>query len=251
MFDLKTVKELKYYVYLLLDPDTNLPFYVGKGKGNRVFNHIESAEKGHSGTEKLEIIQSFLLKGKKIKHVIVRHGLNEKTAFHIEAALLDTFYFIPTFKEFRKGNIQGGINSIENGLMSAKEIIGKYNATPLNEIPDNFVIININGSYANASGEDKIYSATKEIWRMSDPRNGKFKYVLSEYRGLIVEVFEVDHWYAIKRFYNPGTKKAGKSYMGYGFNGKVAPKEIRDKYIHKSIAHKKKRGASNPIMYNL
>ena len=74
---------------------------------------------------------------------------------------------------------------------------------------------------------------------------------MSEYKGLIVEVFEVEKWYAVKRKYNKNTQKSGKTYFGYGFDGKVANTKTRDLYINKSIAHKKKRGASNPITYNL
>tara|TARA_B110000114_G_C14999044_1_gene359879 strand:+ start:159 stop:914 length:756 start_codon:yes stop_codon:yes gene_type:complete len=251
MFDEKTKKELKSYVYLLINPDTKTPFYVGKGIGNRVFNHLMDAKDGKVGTEKLDHIQSILKKHKSVEHVIVRHGLNEKTAFQIEAALIDTFRFIPTFNEFVSGNIQGGMNSIENGLMSSEEVKRKYNALPLNSIPNTTIIININGSYKKASGTDKIYMATKERWRMKDPRAGQIKYVLSEYKGLIVEVFEVNKWYAIQRQYNPGSKKSGQTYIGYGFDGEVALNKVRNLYINKSVAHKKKRGASNPIIYNL
>ena len=136
MFDEKTKKELKSYVYLLINPDTKTPFYVGKGIGNRVFNHLMDAKDGKVGTEKLDHIQSILKKHKSVEHVIVRHGLNEKTAFQIEAALIDTFRFIPTFNDFVSGNIQGGMNSIENGLMSSEEVKRKYNALPLNSIPN-------------------------------------------------------------------------------------------------------------------
>ena len=38
---------------------------------------------------------------------------------------------------------------------------------------------------------------------------------------------------------------------GYGFNGVVAPDEIRNLYINKSVAHTKKRGAAQVIRYNL
>ena len=251
MFDEKTKSELKYYVYLLVHPETKIPFYVGKGVGNRVYDHLNEAKEGKKGTDKLDQIQDVLKKNKTVEHVIVRHGLNEKTAYQIEASLIDTFRFFPAFNAFAGGNIQGGMNSIENGLMSSEEIKRKYNALPLNSIPKDTIIININTSYKRASGVDKLYQSTKERWRMDKDRLDGIKYVLSEFKGLIVEVFEVKKWYPIKRQYNPGTKKAGKTYTGFGFDGHVAPNPVRNKFLNKSVAHKKKRGASNPIMYNL
>ncbi len=251
MFDEKTIAELKYYVYLLINPETKIPFYVGKGEGNRVFDHLNEAKQGKKGTDKLDQIQTILKNNKAVEHVIVRHGLNEKTAYHIEASLIDTFRFISTFNDFVSGNIQGGMNSIENGLMSSEEVKRKYNALPLDFIPNDTIIININSSYKRASGEDKLYQATKERWRMDKHRLDGIKYVLSEYKGLIVEVFEVEKWYPIKRQYNPGTKKAGQTYTGYGFDGHVAPHSVRNLFFNKSVAHKKKKGSSNPIMYKL
>ena len=38
-FNQKTIEELKYYVYCLIDPRDSKIFYVGKGKGNRVFQY--------------------------------------------------------------------------------------------------------------------------------------------------------------------------------------------------------------------
>lgn len=29
-----------YYVYQYVDPETNKPFYIGKGKDNRMFHHL-------------------------------------------------------------------------------------------------------------------------------------------------------------------------------------------------------------------
>ena len=41
-FTQEVIEQLKYYVYLLIDPTTNKPFYVGKGQGNRIFSHVQS-----------------------------------------------------------------------------------------------------------------------------------------------------------------------------------------------------------------
>ncbi len=57
----QTVKEaIGYYVYALVDPRDKKIFYIGKGKGNRVFQHAEAAlyEKGQS--LKLETIRSII-----------------------------------------------------------------------------------------------------------------------------------------------------------------------------------------------
>ena len=40
-FSPKTMEALGYYVYVYSDPDTKKPFYVGKGKGNRAFQHLD------------------------------------------------------------------------------------------------------------------------------------------------------------------------------------------------------------------
>jgi hypothetical protein len=39
-FTIEQTEFLKYYVYIYMDPDTKEIFYVGKGKGNRVFSHL-------------------------------------------------------------------------------------------------------------------------------------------------------------------------------------------------------------------
>ena len=38
-FSPEVIEQLQYYVYRLIDPRDGQTFYVGKGKGNRVFAH--------------------------------------------------------------------------------------------------------------------------------------------------------------------------------------------------------------------
>ena len=82
MFDEKTKQALKAYVYMLLDPNTKQPFYVGKGReNNRVFEHIACAlsdtEQSSLKYDKIRTIQE---SGHVVEHVIVRHGLSDKEA---------------------------------------------------------------------------------------------------------------------------------------------------------------------------
>lgn len=89
-FDTLTQGKLQYYVYCLIDPDTDKPFYVGKGKGNRVFEHAMGAIKGSKESDKIGKINAIRCAGMRVKHVIIRHGLTENEAFKIESTLIDT-----------------------------------------------------------------------------------------------------------------------------------------------------------------
>lgn len=42
-----------YYVYALIDPRTDMPFYVGKGKNNRMFNHLKEKTSGVKKNNKI------------------------------------------------------------------------------------------------------------------------------------------------------------------------------------------------------
>ena len=58
MFSSEVTEQLKYYVYRLIDPRTGLTFYVGKGKGNRVYAHINDALKNYNG-ESYEAVRKY------------------------------------------------------------------------------------------------------------------------------------------------------------------------------------------------
>jgi hypothetical protein len=95
-FSHKTQEELKYYVYILIDPRDNKIFYVGKGYGNRVFYHINEVIFNPRETEKLEIIRTIKIENLKVKHFIIRHGLEENEALIVESILIDFL----TFRDF-------------------------------------------------------------------------------------------------------------------------------------------------------
>ena len=247
MFDEKTQQQLKYYVYMLIDPINNAPFYVGKGKDNRVFAHLKCALEHETVSDKYDKIREITSKNATVQHVIVRHGLSEKEAYEIEATLIDVFVYL----KYEFENQQGGHKSIEKGLMTSDEVKRLYNAEPLTALSSDCIIININSLYRRGYGDNAIYNATKGIWTIAQWRLKGLKYVLSEYRGLIVEVFQVDRWLEAERGFSSKAKQHGQTKTGYYFEGNVAPDDVRNRYINKSIMYVKKKGAANAVRYNL
>ncbi len=76
-FPPEVIAKLKTYVYRLIDPRNGETFYVGKGKGNRVFEHIrEKVEKGDELDDKLKRIREIHRSGFEVAHVIHLSGVS-------------------------------------------------------------------------------------------------------------------------------------------------------------------------------
>jgi hypothetical protein len=49
-----------YYIYEYVDPRTNLPFYIGKGKDTRMYDHIRSDQSKRENPDKAKVIQDII-----------------------------------------------------------------------------------------------------------------------------------------------------------------------------------------------
>jgi uncharacterized protein len=239
MFEAFIVEKLDAYVYALIDPRTELPFYIGKGRNNRVFSHAACALEFPNTSDKYDIITEIKNAGFEVNHLIIRHGMTDQAAFDVESALID---FCTIIKQ-PITNIVLGHGASTFGAMTADEIVRKYQSEPLSEIEEGFVLVNINRTYKRAKGQKSYYEATKEFWVINKSRIGTLRYALSEYKGFVVEVFKILEWYPVE------TKdKSGKPRTRWGFNGHIAEDEVRVRYLNKSVL--KAQGAANPIRYN-
>ena len=239
MFDQLVIEKLDFYVYCLIDPSNDEAFYIGKGIGNRIFDHEKCAIKSKSSNLKLDRIREIKSRGDNVKMLILRHGIDEQTAFEIEASVID--FGLQCNLNF--SNIVMGHDSSDRGLMTIDELNRLYAAKPLTEISDPVLSININRGYKRGMSSDEIYLATKQAWIVGERTRKTKKYALSEYNGVIIEVFEIHGWYKVKTKNNRVNNR-------WGFDGKVAPQEIRMKYLNRSIAHIKKKGSQGSIRVN-
>lgn len=227
-----TIEKLGYYVYLLIDPRNNKIFYVGKGKGNRINQHLLGTlnDKTHE-TEKIKKIREIQNSGLEVKHIVLRHELTEKEAFEVESAVIDVL------GKDNLTNLVKGHNSEDKGLMKLEDIKIKYEAEDA-VIEEPVILININNLYQKDMNENEIYDATRKSWRININRIVNIKIACSVYRGIIREVFLIEKWLL-------SSEVEGR----YMFQGKVAPKDLRNKYLNKSVSKYWKKGSQNPIKY--
>lgn len=127
-------KQLKYYVYVLVNPDDNKIFYVGKGKHDRIFQHTKEVERikeldTDSLSEKQKKIYDIIHKEKQPLMYIIRYNLDEHEAFLIESVLIellnDKRFNLPQHKNDEVvaellTNIQGG-HSLDKGNIDEVE----------------------------------------------------------------------------------------------------------------------------------
>ena len=81
-----------YYVYELIDPRVNLPFYVGKGKGNRVYFHLSEQSRAKSDNfKKFDKIKKIRKEGYEPQIKIVEYFENENDAYDYEEELIKKY----------------------------------------------------------------------------------------------------------------------------------------------------------------
>ena len=227
MFAQSVIEQLDYYVYYLRDPSNKEVFYVGKGKGNRVFDHVACALTEVTESDKLDRIRAIVKSGNSVEHFVLRHGLTEDNAFEVEAAVID-FAGLTNLSQ-----VQSGHHSTDYGNKTTDEVIAMYSAQPFTTDKP-VLLININKLFDRKMTEAEIYDATRKSWVVG-PRRKTAKFAVATYRGLTREVFEINDWYQI------GDR--------WGFNGKRADEATRTSLLYKSVADLSKRGAANPIRY--
>lgn len=231
-FDTTAKEQLQNYVYRLVDPRNLETFYIGRGKGNRVFQHVEDARKllnssNDKSSLKINRINDIKASGKEVIHIIQRWGLSLEEAKEVEAALIDVFPGLT--------NIQSGYGK-DRGVITTEDLYDRISAKTYSEPPFDYIIIKTSNEAVTSHGD--IYEATRRSWNADLQTAKRYKYVFSVINGIVAEVYEVSNWY----------QSANGNRIE--FNGNVAPKSISSLVKGKRIPAKyRKRGLANPFLY--
>jgi uncharacterized protein len=169
-----------------------------------------------------------------VAHVIHRHGMDDRTAFEVEAALIDAYPGLT--------NVAGGHGNSDFGAMHAAEILRRYAAPPA-VFEHRALLISVNRSATDTS----LYEATRYAWKLQLAKARRAEVILATRQGLIVGAFVATDW----REATDGNFPGHESVPGrYGFIGGEAPAGLWKQYVGKRVPDEyRKPGAANPIRY--
>jgi hypothetical protein len=243
-------EKLHHYVYLLIDPRNEQPFYVGKGIGDRCFAHLDEARKTEKDSSrdypKLKTIREIERTGQ-VHIELLRWGLEgpegEQTAFAIEAAAVD---LLRLDLDNRASGLARG-----KGRISADEVDITLGATPANFDPDHkLMLVRVARQFRVGMDDEALYVATRQWWRIGADRmklgtSRSPEWAMAVYKGVVRAVYRIERWRP------PSAKQivAEPQLKGrWAFTGKVDP-ELTNRYVGSDVSAKLPLSAQNPVRY--
>lgn len=216
-FPKHSFEELGYYVYRLVDPRNAQTFYVGKGKGNRVFSHVDGAIGSldtRSQEPKSEVIRDIYSEGLQVVEIIHRFGLEEDVALEVEAALIDAYPGL--------SNLVAGHGVIRSGT-DASHLAKSFDVVPL--VSDKRILfISVNRSLGETGDLER---SVRIAWSLDMNRAQQAEYVAAVRHGVVVGVFKPSNWREVtsRNFpeYEDEIESWGANSSGYGFDIERVP----------------------------
>ena len=237
-FPQEAVDALGRYVYRLIDPRNGETFYVGRGRGQRVFDHVRAAiedSEEDAVDPKIQRIHEIRGLGMKVTHVIHRHGMTEGATKEVEAALIDAY---PGLE-----NRVAGSGSGDRGPRNARQIVLEYGAEEF-VLEDRLILISIGQLWR----ERGVYEAVRGVWMMNMDRAKTYDLVLARVGALVLGAYRPEKW-----LWGTGENfplDGGKYPKRIGFRGREAEDEVRKRYVGKRVpAMYRKRGAQLAFRY--
>lgn len=237
---------LKYYVYAYVDieSDEETVIYIGKGKGNRCFDHLKKID----DTEKSVEIQR-LYEDNCLRIDILAYGLAEDVALKVEAAAIDLCRLDKLYNQ-KRGDDSRKYGRIHTDKLIARESAGRELSR--GDFSDNCILIRINQRYYDGISPENLYESTRGVWKVSPDSVKKVKFALAIFEGRVQEVYLIAGWFdAGRTMYMTRTLTSNNSDVSgrMEFVGRVADEADRTKYRFHLVKDLIAKGAQNPIVY--
>lgn len=192
MFSQQIIEQIAIYVYGLKDPRTNQYFYVGKGTGNRVYQHLASDQADSETEPRVETIREIRKAGFEPTFDVFRWGLSdsqEPIAFAIEAAIIDALNV-----DQLSNSVRGHGRGVGYGMLSEREVKEKFQGTKFCS-NESFIGFKINKRWrwSPELTPEELYEATRKMWRVG-PRRDQADYALAVSFGIVREVYKITHF---------------------------------------------------------
>ena len=224
---------LKSYVYVYIDPRDGEPFYIGKGKGDRLFSHLDD----RSDNEKVSRIADIRDSGLEPRIDILRYGLSDSEAALVEAAAIDLI------GKAELTNRVAGHHSRSFGRITLQDLLTMLAAKPV-QVRHKAILITVNQRYRSDMTPLELYEATRGIWVVS-ARREKAEYAMAVYQGIVREVYRIHEWHPAGTLeYRTRDATGFQDTKRWEFAGEAAVK-IRDEYVGFFVG----MGSQNPIRY--
>lgn len=107
------------------------------------------------------------------------------------------------------------------------------------DITEKVIAFNLRKSYKKEMTETELYDITRGCWKVDIKIAQYVDYAFSVYKGTIIEVYKIEKWLRAEELQRTTLPDVEVPKGRYGFEGEIAEKEIRDKYVGKSIGYKK------------
>ena len=247
--------ERRFYVYCLTDLKKDKILYIGKGCGNRIFEH-EQAARSQDGDIDVPARKA-IAKCKKLGRHIISYHLTEAEAQAAETALI---HFVKSvvgkkFKNKSAGCGAGGISA------EALDDRFKFTPCPLDDLnPDGLVLaVKIQDALDLDTDEEAEYSfdnqddanlksRTLGNWVIGKDVASKVKYVIGVHTGLqnaVVSAYEVDVFETMAE-----ETKNGRTQTRYRFHTASSSKKVLSKLgLHQKCLPELKFGGAGEKAY--
>lgn len=110
------------------------------------------------------------------------------------------------------------------------------------DITEKIIAFNLRQSYRPNLTKTELYDCTRGCWRISRENAQQYAYAFSVNENIIKEVYKIEKWLSAEELHRETIPYEQNDSGKYGFEGKIAEKEIRDKYLGKSLENICKKG---------